>query len=434
MRPGRLLIRLLALDAILALLCAVAAWFVWVVVAGFAAIVLAALFEAAALRRVRIEVERAPKIALPLDEIEDVRIGVTASTPRPLRLTVRQLWPEIADPRANEQQALVRANELLTLAMPLRGIARGSALIEPPAIAMTFRGLAERVTVAGAPSELHVLPNLKAVRRLHKRLNTYALRGIGSRTAPRIGKGREFDRLRDYVIDDDYRDIAWRASARHGRLIVREFRIDRSQEILLCLDRGHRMAARVAQITRLDHAVNAAVLLSYICNRMEDRIGIVSFDTEVDRGLLAGRGAAHLRKLTAYVTSLAAEYRYTDYVNLAASIRRRLHHRTLILMLTVLPEREERFDLIRAVEMLAPQHLPLVVVLSDPNLKAAAQLQPSNKLELAETLVARDLHLGRVELMRDLRARGALVVESTPEDAGVDSVNAYIDVKRRQLL
>jgi len=167
---------------------------------------------------------------------------------------------------------------------------------------------------------------------------------------------------------------------------------------------------------------------------MEDRVGIVSFDTDVDRGLPAGRGAAHLRAITSYVTSLEAAYRFTDYVSLATSIRRRLHHRTLILMLTVLPEKEERSSLLRAVEMLAPQHLPLIVVLSDPNLKAAAQQQPANKIELSENLVARDLWLGRLELMRDLRVRGALVVDSTPEDAGVDSVNAYIDVKRRQML
>jgi len=434
-RPGPLLIRLLAYVAILSLLCTIAAWFVWIVLACFVAIAIAAAVEAIVLRRVRIDAERAPKIALALDETEVTTLRVSVGqAPSPVRLLIRQRWPDIVDRPSTVLRGAVRANELLTLEMPLRGVARGSASIEPPAIAMTSRGLVERIVTAGATSELHVLPNLKAVRRLHKRLNAFALRGLGSRTAPRIGKGREFDRLRDYVLDDDYRDIAWRASARHGRLIVREFRLDRSQEILLCLDQGHRMAARVAQVTRLDHAVNAAVLISYICNRMEDRVGIVSFDTEVDKGLAAGRGAAHLRAITAYVTALEAAYRYTDYAAMASSLRRRLHHRTLILMMTVLPEREERYDLLRAVEMLAPQHLPLIVTLSDPNLKAAAQFQPSNKSELSETLVARDLWLGRVELMRDLRARGALVVDSTPEDAGVDSVNAYIDVKRRQML
>ncbi|HKR63219.1 MAG TPA: hypothetical protein VJZ00_05750, partial [Thermoanaerobaculia bacterium] len=208
----------------------------------------------------------------------------------------------------------------------------------------------------------------------------------------------------------------------------------RSQDVLLCLDQGHRMAARVEQITRLDHAVNAAVLISYVCNRMEDKTSILAFDTAVDKGLPAGRGAAHLRAITAYVTQLEAEYRHTDYLALAASLRRRLQHRTLILILTVLPEREERHDLLRAVDMLAPQHLPLFVALTDRDLRAQAELLPTNREELSRVLVARDLHLGRAELTRELRSRGAMVVESTAIDWGVDAVNAYIDVKRRQML
>jgi uncharacterized protein (DUF58 family) len=301
-------------------------------------------------------------------------------------------------------------------------------------VAMRLWGLVERIVRAGEPTTAHVLPNLLAVARMHKRLNEFALRSLGARQSPRIGKGREFDRLRDYVRDDDYRDIAWKASARHGRLIVREYRTERSQDILLCLDRGHRMAARVEQITRLDHAVNASVLISYICNRMEDKTGIVAFDTDVDKGLPGGRGSAHLRAITSYVTQLEAAYRYTDYLALAASLRRRLHHRTLILILTVLPEREERFDLLRAVDMLAPQHLPLFVTLQDRDLQAQAAILPANQDELSRTLVARDLWLGRAELTRELRGRGAMVVESTAVDWGVDAVNAYIEVKRRQML
>jgi uncharacterized protein (DUF58 family) len=434
MRPGPLFIRLLIALAALALLVPVAAGFVWAVIGAGALLAAVAIAEALLLYRVRLDVERPAKVALGLDERDTTTLTLRTDAARPLRVIVRQRWPKLVDIPSTMLEGLVQPGEELTLELPLRGIARGSAEIEPVAVSITMFGLVERIARAGKASELHVLPNLSAVKRLHKQLNAFALRGLGIRSAPRLGKGREFDRLRDYVSDDDYRDIAWRASARHGRLIVREFRIDRSQDVLLCLDQGHRMAARVEQITRLDHAINAAVLIGYICNRMEDRVGIVSFATEVDKGLLANRGAAHLRAMTSYVTSLEAGYRHTDYLTLATSLRRRLHHRTLILLLTVLPEREERHDLLRAVSMLAPQHLPLVIVLGDRNLEAAARFLPADRKELARTLVARDLWLGRVELMRDLRARGALVVPSTPEDAGVDAVNAYIDVKRRQLL
>ncbi|HET7437803.1 MAG TPA: DUF58 domain-containing protein [Thermoanaerobaculia bacterium] len=434
MRPGPLLIRLLLILAASALLVPVWVGFAWVIAIAFVAIVVAAFVEALLLRRVRFEIERQAKLALPLDEKETAELRITTSARRALRLTIRQRWPELIEPRSGTVEGIVRAGEVLPVTLPVRGVARGEAAIEPVWIAATMTGLMERITSAGDPSTVFVLPNLQAVKRMHKKLNAFALRSIGARSAPRIGKGREFDRLRDYVSDDDYRDIAWRASARHGRLIVQEYRLDRSQEILVCLDQGHRMAARVEQITRLDHAVNAAVLISYICNRMDDKVGIVSFDTEVDKGLPVGRGAAHLRALTAYVSGLRAEYRHTDYLAMAASLRRRLHHRTLILILTVLPEREERHDLLRAVDMLAPQHLPLFIVLSDRDLKAQAELLPSDREELSRTLVARDIWLARAELMRELRSRGALVVDSTAEDAGIDAINAYVDVKRRQML
>ncbi|HEV7767140.1 MAG TPA: DUF58 domain-containing protein [Thermoanaerobaculia bacterium] len=434
MRPAPLLIRLTIILAFAALLAAVVPMIAFGVAAAFALLLIAAGFEALSLKRVQFEITRQAKLALHLDEHEEVSVRITTSSRRSVRLTVRQRWPEIVEPRSSTADAVCGAGEVLTLPFTIRGIARGTAAVEPLYLAATKFGLVERILAADETTKVHVLPNLRAVGRMHKRLNHYALRSLGARTAPKIGKGRDFDRLRDYVRDDDYRDVAWRASARHGRLIVREFRMERSQDVLLCLDSGHRMAARVEQITRLDHAVNASVLISYICNRMEDKTGIVSFDVGVDKGLPTGRGAAHLRAITAYVTELEAAYRHTDYLALAASLRRRLHHRTLILILTVLPEHEERHDLLRAVTMLAPQHLPLFVALTDRDLRAQASLLPANREELSRTLVARDLWLGRAELIRELRARGAMVVESTAEDWGVDSVNAYIDVKRRQML
>jgi uncharacterized protein (DUF58 family) len=434
MRPAPLLIRLVAVIAVSALLVPLYYPLLYAAGGALALVLVTAVVEALLLRRVRFTAERQAKLALPLDERESTEVLITTSSTAKLRLVVRQRWPKLVSPQSVMLQAVIRPGEVLPLTMPVRAIARGTEAIEPVWVGATRWGLVERLTAAGGAGTLYVIPNLRAVKRLHKQLNAFALRSLGARNSPRIGKGREFDRLRDYVRDDDYRDIAWKASARHGRLIVREFRTERSQDVMIVLDQGHRMAARVEQITRLDHAINAAVLLSYICNRMEDKVGLVSFDTEVDKGIIAGRGAAHLRAVTSYVSGLEAEYRHTDYLAMAASLRRRLHHRTLILIMTVLPEREERHDLLRAVDMLTGQHLPLFITLSDRDLRAAAQLLPSDRTELSRTLVARDLWLGRVELMRELRARGALVVDSTAEDAGVDGVNAYIDVKRRQLL
>lgn len=443
MRPGRLLVRALLGLCLAALLVPFVPALVWVLGLGLAAVLAMALFEALELRRLTVTAERPKAWVLSLDEDEILPLRITTSARRPVSLTVRQVWPRLLEQPSSVFQGVCRPGETLTPEARVRAIARGGATLEPPWTSATFDGWIERSLPAvvqspeGEPvatTEITVLPNLRAVKRLRGRLDRLFLQGFGSRAAPRLGKGRDFDRLREYVIGDDLRDVAWKASARHRKLITREYRLDRSQDILICLDRGHRMAARVAHVTRLDHAVNAAVLLASLCNRMEDRFGLLSFADSVEQGLAQGRGAGHLRKITGYAAGVMPDYLHTDYLALGAHLRRRLHSRALVLILTALPELEGEGEIVRAVEMLVPQHLPVVIVFSDPAMAASASFLPEDKPELCRTLVARDLWLERRKVLAELRRRGALVAETAPGDAGLQAVNSYLEVKRRQLL
>ena len=434
MRPGPLLF-----PCFIALFCValVAPWVpiaATLALAGMALLIVAFVVERVMLGFTKIRAERAPITALSLNESQPIALTLSSDSTRALRMTVRQRWPRLIAARSSTLAGVCRPGETLPLEFKILSVERGREALEKPYVASSFFGFAERIAPVGDVGELNVLPNLMAVRRLHAQLNAFVLRGLGTRAAPKLGKGREFDRLREYHTDDDFRDINWKASARHNKLIVREFRTDRSQDILVCIDRGHRMAARAGHITKVDHAVNGAVLLSYICNRMEDRMGLLSFAAEVDRGVGQGRGIAHARQLTAFATGVKAEYLHTDYIALCSAVRRRMRHRSLILIMTDLPESGGRHTLVKAMRLLLPQHLPLVVVLSDPALEAAAKFKPSNKKELCRTLVAHDVWMERRLLMQELQRMGAMVVDTTPEDAGIDAINAYIEVKRRQLL
>ncbi|HLA77952.1 MAG TPA: DUF58 domain-containing protein [Vicinamibacteria bacterium] len=433
MKPGPLLLRLLGLLCLLALLVPVWREMVFLLVAGWLVLLGAALAEWLLLRRIRVEVSGPGSLVLSLGEVDQLTLRVQTSARRSVRLSLRQVFPRLVDEISVTRQGLCWPGETLSLAFPLRGMARGRAPLSPVHMSLTFLGLAERLTAVARVAELTVVPDLLAVRRLHQKLNAFALRGFGARISARLGKGREFDRLREHVTGDEFRDIAWKASARHGKLITREYRLDRAQDILVAVDRGHRMQTRVARLTKLDHAVNAAVLLAYLANRMEDKVGVLAFATEVDAGLGLGRGSGHLRRFTELLASVADTRLHTDYLALGAALKRRLRHRTLIVILTALPELEHD-PLLRTVRMLAPQHLPLLLVLTDPDLEAAGRLLPADKAELSRTLAARDLLAGREQTVRELRRLGALVVETAPGDAGVAAMNAYIDVKRRQLL
>lgn len=434
MRPGPKMLQALLAIAAASLVAAIVPLFVWPVLAAVAAVLVLVAVEYRMLRMVAVTHDEPPVFVLSLDEEEKVHFRLETSARRPVRMAVRRVWPKIVAEPSETLSGMCRPGETLALACTLRGIQRGTAPLDGPHLAITFWGWAERRLSLPARSELKVLPNLRAVRRLHQKLNDVFLRGLGQRTAPRLGKGREFDRLREYTINDDFRDIAWKASARHRKLIVREYRLDRSQDVLLCVDRGHRMAALTTRIRRVDHAVNAAVLISYICNRMEDKFGMLSFGAQVESGIPQGRGPSHLSKITAFSSSIQAEYIHTDYLALGAHVRRRLRRRALVMIVTTLPEAGEQQALVRAVGMMTPTHLPLVVVLSDPALRAAAEAQPADHAELCRTLVARDVWTDRRRMMEELRRRGAWVIDTGPEDAGVESVNAYLEIKRRQLI
>lgn len=433
MRPGRRLVQLLLVLCGLALVVPLRRELAWAWLAALLALAAAALAEALLLARVTLTAERTGSLVLPLGRDDVVGLALRSDARWPLRLVARQVWPALVAPGSSQRAGVCRPGEVLRLEMPVRGVERGSQALPPPSLAATRWQLVERIAAPGQPAPLSVYPDLRAVARLHAQLNSFALRGHGGRVSARLGKGREFERLREYVLGDELRDVAWRASARHRKLIVREHRVDRSQDVLVCLDRGHRMAARVAGLAKLDHAVNAAVLLAYVCNRMEDRVGMLGFAAESPAGVPPGRGGAQLRRLTEFAAAARAEYVHTDYLSLAAALRRGVRHRSLIVILTALPELDQH-ELLQAVGMLCPPHLPLVVVLSDPDLKAAAGLRPADKAELCRTLVAQGLWSAREHTMKELRQLGALVVETAPADAGLLAMNAYIEVKRRQLL
>lgn len=434
MRPGPLLIRLLMVPCAIALL---APWFLaakFLVILSLLVLMGAGAYEFLLLKRLVITCERQPVISLPLDEDDTFEARFRTNANRPVYLEFRQIFPAIVEPTSLSRTGVCHPGQWMQIPFRVRGISRGTEPIGVSWAGATFWGLAERIMQVGTVGELSVLPNLHAVRRLHDQLNQYILRGLGNRTAPRLGKGREFDRLREYNQNDDFRDIAWKASARRQKLIVREYRLDRSQDILVCLDSGHRMASRTSTIAKIDHAVNAAVLISYFSGRMEDRLGLLSFASKVDLGIPQGRGSRHARQVISFATGIKGEYVHTDYLAMAAHVRHRLKHRALILILTDLPEGDHCTALIKAVKLLIPQHLPLVMVLSDPALEEASRFLPANKEELCRTLVARDVWLERQQLVQDLRRQGAMVVQTKPQDAGVAAINAYLEIKQRQLL
>jgi len=437
-RPGPHLAGLVAVAAATACLAAWHWYLVGISLGLLALVAIATLIERWHLRACLFEARYPARATLSLGEPETLVVNILQLRGQAVRALLRLRWPQLLGFGDSVQHFITQPGAAQQLSFPVTGQSRGEAALEAPVVAFSRWGLLERIERLATSGVVAVLPDLSAVGRLRSKLDALFLHGHGARLAPRVGQGREFDRLRDYVNGDDFRNIAWKSSARRGHLIVQEYRVERSQDILFCVDRGHRMAGAITgttpPLTRLDHALNAAVLGSYLCNRSEDRVGLLAFADQVDAGILQGRGARQLSAITAFATGIISSWVQSDYRALAAHLRRRLRGRTLVMLLTCLPERGNHGDLVMAVRMLVPRHLPLVLALDDPQLEAEAQAEPEDHAGLCRRIAAADIVDDRQQLTRELRQMGALVVHTTPRDAGEAAVNAYLDVKRRQLL
>jgi uncharacterized protein (DUF58 family) len=295
-------------------------------------------------------------------------------------------------------------------------------------------GLWRRHLRLSLPQRVKVFPDVQM-------LNTYALLArrnridlMGFRKTRGRGSDVEFDRLRDYQPDDDYRRIDPFASARYRRLITREYEVSRNQNIFFMIDCSRLMASTSGGLSNLDHALNATLMLGYLGLEFGDNIGLMAFDEQVRTFLPLSGG---VRSKTAVLHALydlhesAAE---ADFEQAFLTLNQRVRQRSLIVLLTNVMDGSS-FDLLRPhLRILTRRHLPLVLLMRDPDLFALAERQPQTTEEFFELGAAAELASWRERIARDLQHLGTLVLDITPEQATPELINSYLKIKADQLL
>ena len=128
---------------------------------------------------------------------------------------------------------------------------------------------------------LRVYPPFRSRDEAELRINRARILEVGLRSAQGRGGGTEFDQLREYSVDDEFRRIDWSATARAGKAIVRTYRAERNQTVISLLDNGRVMAGRVDDVPRVEHAMDAVMMLTAVATRLGDRAGLVVFDRDV---------------------------------------------------------------------------------------------------------------------------------------------------------
>lgn len=292
-------------------------------------------------------------------------------------------------------------------------------------------GLAIRQISIAAPAEVKVYPDVLAIKRLELLARAGRLAALGLRAARLRGTGTNFESVREYVPGDEFRRINWKATARRGRPQSNEYQLEQTQHVFILLDTGRMMVTRAGSMTRLDHAINAALLLAHVAVDRGDRVGALAFGDEIQGYLTPGKGRGQVTRLVDFLYPLQPEMVESDYSRAFTYFAAKNHKRSLVCVFTDLIDEEVSGLLLAHLAALAPPHIPLCIALRDPLLDQAAWAEITDLDSVYRKAVAEQVLADRVRARRFLEHRGAIVVDVPPEELSMATVNKYLELKLR---
>jgi uncharacterized protein (DUF58 family) len=295
-------------------------------------------------------------------------------------------------------------------------------------------GLAIRQGKLPLTEPVKVYPNLLDVRRYDLLLRRNRLQEIGLRNTRQFGEGTEFERLREYLPDDEYRRIDWKATARRHRPVTVEYQTERSQNVIALLDVGRMMQSPVAQMAKLDYVVNAVLLLGYVATGKGDKVGLMSFANDIQHYLSPRQGRGQFYRMLELLYAVEAQPVESDYRRALSYLAAKQRKRSLVVIFTDLTHGISMEGLVSHTALLARRSLPLVVTISDPDVVQAAQQQPEDSQTAYQRMAASQLLDQRQVTLDRLRQQGVLTLDVPANQLSIAVINRYLELKAKTML
>lgn len=356
--------------------------------------------------------------------------------PNPLTLRVREVFPaELLPAHGVERRVVVPGLGTLREEVLLRPERRGRSAGGRMHLRLLGPwGLVWRQTRTELPWQPVVYPNLVGASLRALPTQAQRRREAGFRSIRRIGEGRMFESLKEWVPGEDTRTIDWKATARRGKVMARQYEDERRQQVLLVIDAGRMLTADIEGRPRLEAVVEAALHLAYSAVEHDDNIGLMVFADEVQQFLAPARGRRALRAILDALATVEGKLVEPDYPAAFAYLAARNRKRALTVLFTDVIDRTASEALLAQVGTLRPRHLPLAVTLRDPSLERLATVRPGTAESAFERAAAEELLQAREAALAEMRGRGMLVLDVAPGGASAAVVEQYNRLKRRGVL
>lgn len=295
-------------------------------------------------------------------------------------------------------------------------------------------GLISRIRAIPAKEAVRVYPNIRETEKFELLARRGRLMQAGFRNARLIGAGQQFESLREYQTDDDFRRIDWKASARRGKLVSRQYEVERSQNVVIVLDLGRTMLAEIDGIAKVDYAVNAALLLAYVATLADDKVGLLVFADQVQTWIAPQKGRAQVYRLLDALYNARARRVEPDYRSAFAYMSSQWRRRSLMVCFTDLWDPDSSRQTMAELAALQPRHLVACVTLMDSKILRCSEASVTDAASLYQRGVALQVLEDRARATSELQRKGVLVVDTPADRLSASLVNRYLEVKARSLL
>jgi len=368
-----------------------------------------------------------------------VELLVNNHSARRLFVAVRDDVPDEFLAAPEEFSLRMEPRSRATMHYEFRSQRRGAFLVSQVYLRTRSRfGLWRRYLKYPVETVIHVYPDMKQLSEYAVLARTNRLSLMGVRRTRRVGQDNEFERLRDYTRDDNYKHIDWRSTARRHKLTVKDFQTNQSQRIIFLLDCGRMMTNASSGLSLLDHAFNAMLMLSFVALRQGDAVGLVCFSDQIHTYVPPRGGMAQMNRLLHAGFDRFPQLVESRYDEAFLYLDSHCKKRSLVVLVTNLIDEVNSHQLHRYLTNLVGRHLPLGVLLRDRQLFAAADsVEPRLPIPdrpLFRAAAAAEILTWRHQVLRDLEHRGVLALDVFPEDMTAPLVNQYLDIKARHLL
>ncbi|HWI51650.1 MAG TPA: DUF58 domain-containing protein [Symbiobacteriaceae bacterium] len=420
----------LAALVLLAALPAVYAPLAWLSQGALAILVTAAVVDLLRSRR-QIEAVRKPGPVLSIGAENPITVEIKNLSGTPVALQLKDDLP-LHFERAGDWPTLTAAPGKWQAAQyRVKPMRRGQYVVGPlhgqyqSQLGLWTRRLTWKITETA-----RVYPNIKAARQWEIAIRQgRQLEGL--KRARIRGTGTEFESLREYQEGDQYRAINWAATARTGKLTTTLYQVDRSQPVMLLIDAGRLMTPYVKGLAKLDHALNAALLLATVAAERDDHCGLMLFGGEVKAFMPPRKGRGQVLGMVEALYNVAPEQVEPDYGRMLGWFRAKHKKRSLVVFFTDMVDPHISKGLIEHLSALSSHHVVLLVCMSDPELLRLTRISPADAKEVYQKAAALEVLGQRSETKARLQSKGVLVIDVPPEEFSTAVVNQYLTIKEQ---